>query len=218
MRNLIFLLTILAVFFNAGNSQAVKRLDWAQVDEATEALMTIAFEHHEIHEGDSFTMHFENDVTNIGEMTVIAFSLPDTTQWAHCVGVAESILDASTYMIVEAPSIDQDEGTDLVVYNRNRNSSETFIGISIEAAPNAKATSFNETQAASANITTTIQLLNETIGQTGNVLSRAGGTSRAQNEFIFDQGGEYAYILTATTANDTTHSISVNCYQHTNNN
>ena len=50
-----------------------------RIDAATHAMTPVEYEHHEVHSGSAFTANYNNDVTNIGEMTVVAFNTPNTT-------------------------------------------------------------------------------------------------------------------------------------------
>ena len=185
----------------------------ARLDASTHAMETIEYEHHEIHSGSSYTCHYTNTVTNIGEMTVIALNAPDTTKEIHLV-VEFSSTAASYFAVYEATSIDVDEGTQLTVYNRNRNSANAATITSIETAPVAnKATSYDETQAAGANITTTTELSRTYIG--AGERKSVGGGGRGVSEWILDRAGQYAFMLVGTTADDCTHSLALDWYEHT---
>ena len=185
----------------------------ARLDASTHALETIEYEHHEVHAGSAFTCHYNNDVTNIGEMTAIAFNTPDTTKWVHLTFFASSS-GGATVALYENPSIDDDEGTQLAIYNRNRNSTTTSTVTSIEdPAVVNKATSYNETQAASANITTTTALLVRTIGTGGN--QPVGNETRGQTEFVLEQGQQYIVVMATLTNDDATHHLTLNWYEYT---
>lgn len=184
-----------------------------RADSSTHALEVINYEHHEVHSGSSFMANYSNDVTNIGEMTVIAFNTPNTTKWAHLVFSADATAGA-TFALYEAPSIDPDEGTQLTIYNRNRNSSTASTVTSIETVPVVnKATSFNETQAASANITTTTRLVYHIIGSGGN--QPTAGQTRGQTEFVLKQNTQYAVVMSSLTNDDASHTITLSWYEHT---
>ena len=187
-----------------------------RIDASTHAIETIGYAHHEVHAGSAFTCHYNNSVTNIGEMTAIAFNTPDTTKWGHV--VAQYFSGGAAYFAVyENPSIDVDEGTQLTIYNRNRNSATASTMSSIETAPVAnKATSYDETQAAGANITTTVEIERRYIGA-GDRKS-VGGAARGEEEFILDQGNQYIFMLVSLTADDAIHNITLDWYEHTDKN
>ena len=187
--------------------------DDVRIDAATNAMETIEYEHHEVHSGSSFTCHYDNEVTNIGEMTVIAFNTPDTTKWVHLIAAVGST-GACYVGIYEDTSIDVDEGTQLTIYNRNRNSATTATVTSIETAPVAnKATSFNEGQAAAANITLTTELERNYLG--AGERKTVGGSGRASQEWVLEQAQQYCVMLYSLTADTVTHNITLDWYEHT---
>ena len=190
--------------------------DEIRIDGSTNALETIEYEHHEIHSGSSFTCHYNNDVTNIGEMTAIAFNVPDTAKWPHLIIEAETT-GAGYVGLYEATSIDVDEGTQLTIYNRNRNSGTAATVTSIETVPVAnKATSYNETQAAGANITMTTELARNYLG--AGEKKTVGGGGRGSQEWVLDQAGQYCVLIHSLTDDDATHNITLDWYEHTDKN
>lgn len=187
----------------------------ANVDRSTNAIKTIEYEHNEVHGGSHYTCHFTNDCTNTGEMTVIAFNTANTTKWVHLVAVATATAQTN-FGIYENTSIDVDEGTQLTIYNNNRNSSNTSGVTSIETVPVVnKATSFNEAQAAGANITTTTEIYSEHIGSNSGPRA-SGGNSRGSAEFVLEQNQQYAIILTSLNNDDNTHNLVLEWYELTN--
>ncbi|MEE9119167.1 MAG: hypothetical protein V3U02_11340 [Calditrichia bacterium] len=187
----------------------------AEFDNKFKIPIVIDSEHHEIHEGDRYTVFFENDVTNIGEMTVIAFNVPAGTKRIHMVILA-SVTSLTQLSLYESPSIDVDEGTQKNPVNRDLNSSNESILTSIETTPvENEVTTLDETQAAGANISKATELWHEDIGQSGNPLAVAGGLSRGQTEFILENGKQYAVILEALDNNDNHCNIILEWYEHT---
>jgi hypothetical protein len=183
-----------------------------RLDSSTHGQIFIDYEHHEVHDGSAFTCNYSNDVTNIGEMTAIAFNTPNTTTYIHLTFTAEAT-GGATFALYEAPSIDVDEGTALPIYNRNRNSATTSTITSIATTPVANsATSFNETQAAGANITTTTRLLYHIIGSGGN--QPTAGQTRAQTEFVLKKNTQYAVVMSSLTNDDASHTITLVWYEH----
>ncbi len=173
----------------------------------------------ELHYGNAFTVNFQGAVAGSNQQTVIAFTTPNTTRWIHMVAVATSD-DSASFLIAEVTSIDPNEGTDKVIINRNRNSSTTSLVLSLTETAGVgavgKVTTMNETQATSANITTTTIIFHEDIGETGNPVTSSGGETRAQSEFVLKQNTEYAFILNAENANAQVHNIILIFYERTN--
>jgi len=195
--------------YNGTNWQAVR------IDSQTRAWNVIDYEHHEIHGGSSFACHYFNDCTNIGEMTMIAFNTPNTAKWIHIVFEASST--AAAYMaIYEVADLDVDEGTDLAIYNRDRNSATTSVVSTIETVPEAgKATSYTEAQASGATLSTATELERHYMGA-GAAGADVAGQARATAEWILKQATQYAFVIVSTTNDDNTHSLRLSWYEHTN--
>jgi len=187
-----------------------------RLDKATNTIQVIEYEHHEIHAGSAFTCHWsQTSPTAVGEMTMIAFNTPNTTKWIHMLATFSSTA-AATAAIYEVADLDVDEGTDLAIYNRDRNSSTASVVSTIETTPEAgKATSYTVAQAAGATLSTATPIRLRNLGA---ALAGAdtGGESRSNNEFILKQGTQYAFVIANTTADDNTHNIVLNWYEHTN--
>jgi len=189
----------------------------ARIDSSTHATTTIEYEHHEIHDGSAFMCTYENLCTNTNERSVIAFNTPDTTKWIHLIATASSTA-ISRFSIAENTSIDVDEGTQLAIYNKNRNSTKTSGVTSIETTPVAnKATSFNETQAANANITTTTTLASIIAGGSSSPSGKTGigGSATHQFEWVLEQNQQYAFIVESLDDSDNYHTLELNWYEHT---
>ena len=187
----------------------------AKLDKSTSTLQIIDYAHHEIHGGLSFICHYSQTTpTAVGEMTIIAFNTPDTRKWIHMFSEFSSTA-ASTATIYEVADLDVDEGTDLVIYNRNRNSSTTSTVSSIETVPEVgKATSFSVAQAAGATLSTATPIYQKYLGA-GLAGADTGGENRDTSEIILKQNTQYAFVIANTTADDNTHNIVLNWYENT---
>jgi len=157
--------------------------------------------HHQLHEGELFTCHYENTVTNTNEMTVIAFNTPMDKR-IH-LGFRAEVTGTAAFAFYENTSIDVGEGTTLTVYNRNRNKKRIASTLStIETTPvKGFVTRFDETQAAGANITTTTELWQHSIGSALKQAFEAVG-ARSANEWILGFNQQYAVIIKTTTDDD----------------
>jgi len=200
-----------SIELNAWNGTNWREL---RLDTTTRALNVIDYEHHEIHGGSAFSCHYANDCTNANEMTIVAFNTSNTTKWIHIVFEASST--AAAYMaIYEAADLDVDEGTDLTIYNRNRNSLTASSVSSIETTPEVgKATSYNEAQAAGATLSTATELERHYMGAAA-AGADVSGQARATSEWILKQATQYAFVIVSTTADDNTHNIRLSWYEHT---
>jgi hypothetical protein len=194
-------------------------IDQVRIDGATNSLQSITFPHYEIHHGDSYHLTYENLCTNGGEKTIIAFKTPDTTQWLHAIFFAAAT-SISRMAILEAPSIDLDEGGWIDPHNRDRNSASSSVIQSLDTTPFASASVYNEASAAAANITPITTLQTVVFGQAGGNPARAGagGIARGAQEWILKRNTQYAFAIESLDATDNYHTIEVNYYEHINKN
>lgn len=190
----------------------------ANIDSMSASLQIVDFEHHECHEGNCWFSSFGNDVSGAGEQTCIAFNTPASGPMIHMIFDASAGLEAFA-SIYENTSIDVDEGTEQNPFNRNRIDLTASIVTSIETTPVANTvTTYNETQAAGANITTTTEIFHEHIGVTGAPTTRSGGISRGRSEYILARSQQYAFCITAIDVNANHHNVRLNWYEHTDSN
>ena len=186
----------------------------ALLDRSTGALNVIDYAHHEIHGGNMYTCHYSNECTNTDEMSIVAFNTGDSPKWCHMFFAAGGTA-LSHMAIYESPSLTAGAGTQLAVYNRERNSTNTSLVTSIEATPVVnKATSFDETEAAAASLTTTTELMRVYMGS-GEKKAAFGGLTRGEVELVLKQDTQYAFVVTSVDDNTNFHSITMNWYEHT---
>lgn len=175
-------------------------------------LVTIDYVTKKIHDKKAFTAVFENEVTNIGEMTIIAFIAPATAT-VHVNWEVTCSHNADIYLYRDT-SLDVDEGTQLDVFNRNQVATlgESLMR-SLETVPVVNhMTSFNEAQAADANLTTTTELRHmELVGGSGP--QAFGQVLENRHERIFSGNTEVALVVVAKTNDDATHEINMSWYE-----
>ena len=111
---------IIAVFALVGAH--TDSFDKIFLDSATNAVNTVDYSHHEIHEGDHFFYKSYADLAN-GASVVLLFKTPDTDRWAHASWILDSEAEY-TFTLHEA-STTTANGTTVVTFNNNRNSLTT---------------------------------------------------------------------------------------------
>jgi len=94
------------------------------IDQATQSITIIEFEHHMVHEGDSFISDGVDTVMGNGDTLILAFKTPDTTKWPHLVIMGWALARAHVD-IIEGPTWNTGTGAQEPTYNRNRNSTTT---------------------------------------------------------------------------------------------
>ena len=185
-------------------------------DNHSNSVPVIDYEHHEIHSGSSYTMHFTNTTSNSDDhRTVIGFSTPNTTKYFHLVISITASHDAEFFLYEDISSIDVDEGTSLSVFNRDRNSNKVsaILPITTTETPGT-ATSFTEAQIAGANVTGGTAIEYRVI-VAGDGPKAVGGSSRGSQEVILKKDTIYLLIIQNIGANTNTHNITADWYEHT---
>lgn len=167
--------------------------DIVTIDEVTGAFTILEYEHHELHEGNMFTVLAVVDLGNaeVYDTLVVA---PDTTRWAHLVWEIEHELE--TQILFYRDTTYSDNGTEVASYNRNGNST-------------VNATTLVYHTPTVTNVGTLIATIQQGDGK------KAGGSDRESNEFILKQNTAYLVRITNLTANNNLIFIKLNWYEHT---
>lgn len=150
------------------------------IDAATEALIFVPWDEHELHDGDLFTF-CENVTLGNGATRAFIINVPNTNKWPHMVIHVRSTGEAN-YVIYEGTTTSSD-GTAVSEWNRNRNSTTTNL------------TQISHTP---------------TITSTGTVFctehfgsgQQFGGEARGENEIILKQNTKYLLLLTSEAADN----------------
>lgn len=164
-------------------------------DASTEAITTIDYSHHEVHDGSHFFVYLNKDVANGGTYN-LTWTAPNTTKWIHMtIGVnVEGEADVKFYEDVESFT----DGTSVTPYNSNRNSGASTITDMVYDA--------------TLTLGSAVTLANHVIGSGRSV----GGGTRSDNEFVLKQGSIYSIVVTnqvSGSPNET--NFSLNWYEHT---
>lgn len=163
-------------------------------DVFTGSFTTVSYDHYEIHSGSHF---FNKDWVDLGNGATydILVVTPDTTKWTHLIFNIGT--EAETNITWYKDTITSNDGTLLPVINRNGNSA-TVNGTLLYHTPTIT------------NVGTPFALYKSGSGKL------SGGTSRANNEAIFEQNTKYLLRITnATTSNNWVDWI-IDWYEHTN--
>jgi len=197
------------------DSQGLERV--LRVDKSTNSLQTIEYAHHEIHSGSSFSAHYSLTTASTDDhRTGIGFTTPAGLKWPHMT-IEVTASDPAELFFLEGPTLDADPGTNVVVYNRNRNSdNEATIG-SLEATPTAnEITTLTEAQIGAATFSGGTELEYMLLAGGGGPKA-VGGSARGSQEWILQPSTKYMIYLQNVGANANTHVIHIDWYEHTNN-
>ena len=171
-------------------------------DDATDEVVTIEYEHHEIHEGDSYEYTEIKDQTQ-DHVYDIQITTPNTTKWAHL--TFEFYVEAETdWYFYENVTI-ATPGTAVTPLNHDRNSTNS-AGLVVKVITN--------TTTANANSDTTVAAATTLMHGTSGAGKKVGGEGASRHEWILKQNEDYCIRWIATTAGRV--NWHLDWYEHTN--
>jgi hypothetical protein len=185
-------------------------------DSATGAAVCITYPHHEVHAGSSYVAHFDNTTSSDDDhRTGIGIETSATAKWMHLT-VTVTASSPAEFFMYEAPTINDDVGTQTAIYNRDRNSGNVSLTTDISAAPTAgKFEAYIEANLATLSGGTVIE---HALLAGGDGPKAIGGMSRGSQEWILDAGVKYVFVLQNIGASENLHEIHLDWYEHTNKN
>jgi len=187
------------------------------LDRVSGAQVVIELEHHEIHDGNHFTSHYESAAplpTLVGEETAIGFLTPSLPTRIHMI-VDVRADDESTFEIREDPTVVLGNGLAINPLNRERSGGQsTMYDLDTPANLNS-ITTYTVVQANAADLSGGTILHSETLAIAAGppFASVLNAVSRGQREWVLVPDTEYVVILTNLTANNTVHEIVLNWYE-----
>ena len=187
-------------------------------DGITDSLRTIEYEHHQIHEGNSFHAYFNNTTAaTSGHRSGLYIKTPAISPLIHVI-VQFSCSVAADMSICEAPTIAANTGSHgAVIYNKYRDNIKTsgcFDNATVRAV-NKHTTLNNDQIAGDGSWAVGTQIMNQPlVAEAGP--KPAGGTARAEQEWILKANTAYVFLITNTVATANVHHISLDWYEHTN--
>ena len=179
-----------------------------RADTFTHVLETISYPHSTIHDGDSFKADINSDdIDSEGTNNAlhITFTTSNTTKWIHII-ITATATGSADVSFTEAPTGGVIGGSNLSIYNRNRNSLTTSSIISTDN------TTINEATQDATAPTGGTEIHHWKIGSGKN---KIGGGVREIEEFILKQDTTYSIRLTAN-ANDVRGQLGINWYEQVN--
>ena len=188
----------------------------ARLDKATNTLQTIDYSHHEIHAGSMYTCSYSNTApTNTNEQTIIAFWTPAAAPYMHIFWHASSTA-GGVFNIYEDSGLIADVGSTATVWNHDRNSDNTSGVRTVTGGSAAGSVStFNVSQSAAGTLVTTTPIYTYYLGAAA-AGADTSGEIRSESEFILKANTQYAFVVKSLSDDTSTHSITLNWYEHTN--
>lgn len=191
----------------SGQKGSSPLFDYAKIDSATNAVMVIDYDHHEVHSGSSYLVSVSDEDLDSAEVLSVCFKTPNTTKWIHMTFTLETSVN-STLSLNEGVTVTTNTGTSVAAINHHRNSSNTSAVIDYATTPAAGKVTKNGTITAAG----TVLLTGTTAGaRTDQIIS---STSHAQ-EFVLKQNTGYCISITSNADNNVA-NIRLDWYEHTN--
>ena len=157
------------------------------------AFVTITFPHYETHEGDHFFTGAYTTLAN-GEVYDILYVTPNSTKYSHMIFEIETESE-SMFEYYEGATT-SDDGTPLVMFNRNRNSNNT------------PTLTFTHSPA----VVSTGDLIGRRIFGSG---KKIGGGIRDSNEIILKANTKYLFRVTNNVGTSNWYDWQFDWYEHT---
>ena len=176
--------------------------DDVRMDQSTNVLSIVEYEHHEIHSGSMF--HAEDSAAGgSGTKATISFKTPNTTKWAHVVFTARTNV-AAVVTMGEGCTVTGASGADYAPKNKNRNIAKSSTLIAEGSAGGAGNVTIG---GAVTNFGTTLTEL-----QLGS--GREGGDVRGLGEWVLKANTIYAFEVESQAASSEV-NIELVWYEHT---
>lgn len=177
----------------------------AIIDSKSNAITSISFPHHEIHDGDMYSICINAD-ESVGNAIEIALRPPDSTKRFHTIFNYTTEAKGNFALLENVPSLAG--GTNAIPINRNRNSGNTSSALTAKVGTNG------------------VSAL--TYGVVGNTLcsyyfgtnkagAEVGGGARSSSEWLIKNNVDTVFRLESDSANNEL-SLEVLWYEHTDSN
>ena len=184
-----------------------------RLDPSTWATTGIDYAHHEIHDGSYYHTHYNQMVSDINDRSIITFRTPDTAKHLHMFARGSSSALAMWY-IWRAPTITDNTGAPLAIFNRNENSPNTSGVWDTSQNPDVQGQATFFTEITMGNVTAGTSIEDQTIGY-GSGPRASGGNTRSEEEIVLLPDTLYAFEMRSLTTDDNYHDIQLNWYEHT---
>ena len=173
----------------------------AKLDDATDAIMTVGYEHHEIHSGSHYFVVGYQDLS-INNVLQFTWQMPNTTKWTHW-SWSISTESETLWQVYEGATINNALANAITPLNSNRNSANTSgTTMRYEVHSNLAGADTDVTISAG-------DLMESGISGAG----RDAGNAKRNNEIVLKQNELYVLRATATAAGFV--NFNMQWYEHT---
>lgn len=187
----------------------------ANIDDVSSSFQVINFEHHEIHEGDSFERHVDSANAAVATMNVAFFTASGTKKAHMLFGWSSS--DEIFWEICEGATWTQGTGTVQNVFNINRDTGDGGSTVILEDDTQPTPTANNQILK-DVTVTACTKLIdNQYTYNAGLPQSSSAETRQSGHEWVLKPDESYLIRMTKTDANCKM-SINLHWYEHTDSN
>lgn len=183
-----------------------------RLDASTWATTTISYAHHEIHSGSYYHCQYHQMVSDINDRSIITFRTPDSDSLVHMFARGSATAFSNWYAW-RAPTITNNTGATLVLFNRRHDSVNTSGVWDTSQNPDVQGQATYFTEATMAAVTAGTAVEDQYIGY-GSGPRASGGETRANEEMILLPDTLYAFEIKSLTNDDNYHDIQLNWYEH----
>ena len=182
-------------------------------DGIANAWKTIEYEHHEIHGGSAYSCHYTQAVSDTNDKSIIAFKTDNSTKEIHLI-MEVACTDVATAYIYEGPTVTDDTGAILTIFNRDRDSVNTSSVWDTSQNPDVQGQATYFTEVTMGNVSGGTEIFSYPVGA-GEGPKSVGGATRSTSEWILKVNTQYAFVLNSDTNNDNTMWMALEWYEHT---
>lgn len=168
-----------------------------EIDAVTNSLMTVAYEHHEIHSGNHYLIQ-KAETIGSGDSICFVVKTPNTTKWAHFLFSVSSSAQASLHVMENYGSA---VGDTLTAVNNNRNS-DNVSGLVFEVNPTSPSLVSADTLAV------------HFLGSGTNPSQARTGSGTRSEELLLKQDTKYLFEIKSQSASNRI-DLEANWYEHT---
>lgn len=185
------------------------------IDSTNNALVGVTDGHYHIHMGDSFTISVGQMVSDTNDRTAVAIKTPSGTVRLHVVATAISSA-ASWFYIRRGPTVVDNQGATLEVFNRDDNSGNTTGVIDTSQNPDAAGAATYFAEADQGQYTENGTLMHSAL-MAGGVKSAfgGGGETRGLRERKLLPDTVYLFYIKSLTNDNNYHNLMLDWYEHT---
>ena len=183
------------------------------LDDLANAIKVINYDHSEVHDGCAFACHYTQTVSDTADKSIIAFKTGNNSRELHLVFSASASAPSLAY-ILEAPTITDNTGATLIVFNRKRTGGNVSQIIDTSQNPDIAGQAMYFTEITMGNVTggTTLDTVPLIAGQGPFAICCI---NRGQQEWILAKNTLYAFVIESSDNTDNIHRMQLDWYEHT---